>query len=446
LPEVKRIVRVIGALALSAGLVGSTTGSASAPRRDVDEAALRYGASLATQAATRARLGVLGDAIGCSDAQLVAYRRSTVEPEIVDHWYQVSQLWADLALLAASPGEGGMAGLVPEPFNTRETRCRVEKGFLFLEHLWDSSNAGYLPRSTPAGTAIERSPRYADDNALAGLVLLVAADMASDPTTARHYVGLARRQADFLRDSDMWDETFEGGFWWNTARGNSREGKPAQTNALAALFFGRLYQHTGDPLDREWALRTLWWLDSVLFDSTRSLYRWSVTFEDLSRRTGSTIRPRYFNYEQGIAIQAQLAAYELDADLSRLERARALGEAVHSTFTSKELGGYNLQAGLEQVFTSYSAWTSFGHLALYDVDGDERWLDLARANADALARHMRKPDGSYRLKAMVCARRVAPDCEGGQGSIVIDQTVDGAANAWAQHLNIALTERLLRTR
>ena len=440
------MVRLVGAVALVAGLLASTASSASAPRRDVDDAARRYGAAFAIQAATRERLGVLGDALTCAEARQVAYRRSTLEPEIVDHWYQSSQLWADLALLAASRDSLAVEGVLHEQFDAQDTRCRVEKGFLFLDGMWDVTSTGYLPRSHPAGTVIEDAPRFGDDNALAGLVLLAAAEVASSPTTARRYVDLARRQAEFLRDSGLWDETFDGGFWWNTGRGNSREGKPAQTNALAALFFARLYQHTADPLDREWALRTLEWLDSVLYDPTKSLYRWSVSFENLSSRVGSVIRPRYFNYEQGIAIQAQLAAYELDGDYGRLERARAVGDALHSTFSSTVLGGYNLQAGLEQVFTSYSAWTSFGHLALYDADGDERWLDLARANADALAVRLRRPDGGYGLKGQVCSRQVAPDCNGGKGSVVLDLTDDGAANAWAQHLNIALAARLHRAR
>jgi hypothetical protein len=436
----------MGAVALVTGLVASTASSASAPRRDVDDAAGRYGAAFAIQAATRERLGVLGDALTCSEAQLVAYRRSTLEPEIVDHWYQSSQLWADVALLAASRDGLAVEGVRDEQFDALDTLCRVEKGFLFLDGMWDVTSAGYFPRSTPTGTVIEGAPRFGDDNALAGLVLLAAAEVASSPTAARRYVDLARRQAEFLRDSGLWDETFDGGFWWNTARGNSREGKPAQTNALAALFFARLYQHTSDPLDRQWALRTLLWLDSVLYDPMKSLYRWSVTFENLSSRTGSVIRPRYFNYEQGVAIQAQLAAYELDGDPGRLERARGVGDALHSTFSSTVLGGYNLQAGVEQVFTSYSAWTSFGHLALYDADGDERWLDLARANADALAVRLRRPDGGYGLKALECVRHFVPGCEGGRGSTVVDLTVDGAANAWAQHLNVALAARLHQAR
>jgi hypothetical protein len=427
---VRVLMRLLGALAVAASLVAATTGSASAPLGDTDDALLRYGAALATQAATRSRLAAPGSSDHCVDAWHVAYSRSTAEPHTVDHWYQVSQLWADLALLSSTRDE--------------ETLCRVEKGFAFLEQLWDATHTGYLPRSTPAGKIVEDAPRFGDDNALAGLVLLAAADLAEDSRTARHYVALAERQAEFLRSSGLWDDTFGGGFWWNTSRGTTREGKPAQTNALAALFFARLYENTLDPLDRDWALLTLAWLDAVLYDPDRKLYRWSVTFENLSARTGVMLRPRYFNYEQGIAIQAQLAAYELDGDPRRLERAGDVGEAVHAAFSSKAIGGYNLQAGLEQVFTSYSAWTSFGHLALYDLDGDRRWLDLALANADALAGRLRAPDGGYAVKAMVCIRQFSPACEGGQGSMVIDRTIDGAANAWAQHLNIALADRLRR--
>ena len=43
------------------------------------------------------------------------------------------------------------------------------------------------------------------------------------------------------------------------------EGKPAQTNALAALFFARLYGVTGTPAHRDAALATIGWLDAALF-------------------------------------------------------------------------------------------------------------------------------------------------------------------------------------
>src|SRR5688572_27421431 len=54
-----------------------------------------------TQAATGARLRYMGSAQICAQASYVTYRRSDAEPNIVDQWYLVSQLWADAVLLAA---------------------------------------------------------------------------------------------------------------------------------------------------------------------------------------------------------------------------------------------------------------------------------------------------------------------------------------------------------
>src|SRR5437870_3405693 len=38
-----------------------------------------------------------------------------------------------------------------------------------------------------------------------------------------------------------------------------------------------------------------------------------------------------------------------------------------SAFWSDELGSFNLEAGIQQVYAGFSAWTSIGHLALYDT-------------------------------------------------------------------------------
>src|SRR5205823_11816738 len=132
----------------------------------------------------------------------------------------------------------------------------------------------------------------------------------------------------------------------------------------------------------------------ILYDPTRHLYRWSAAFANVPMRNGALISNRVFNYDQGLAIQAQLAAYELDGDPGRLARATDIGRAITPTFWSAELGSYNLEAGVPQVFTSYAAWTSLGHLALFQLDGDAAWIDQARMNADALTARMRSPDGS----------------------------------------------------
>jgi hypothetical protein len=305
------------------------------------------------------------------------------------------------------------------------------------------ATGGYYPRSDLTGTLVERGTRYTDDNSLAGLALLAAADTVGDGPARRRYVHAARREAEFLMASGLWDETFGGGFWWNTNRGDTGEGKPAQSNALAALFFARLHRETGAEAHRAWAVLTMRWLDAVLYQPSRELYRWSVGYADPPTRTGVRVHERYFNYDQGIAIEALLETAALDPIPGHRARARAAGRAVDRAFWGAERGGYNLEAGVEQVYVSYAAWTSLGHLALYAADGNERWLDMARRNADALAAAAREADGGYAYRHYRCVDRSAPGCESGQVRWVVDRTRDTSAQAWHQHLDAAIAARLL---
>jgi hypothetical protein len=410
-----------------------------------DEGAGRLAMALATQGATRARLGVLGDAFDCADARFVSFRRSDAEPQFADQWYVASQLWADAVLLDVASRQTGNGDSLTSGWDARDTQCYLEKGFVFLDRLWDYTSAGYFPRANPVGGDVDRGARFTDDNLIAGLALLDAARASSDDYAVRRYVHAARREADFLllESTGLWDSTFGGGFWWNTGRGDSQEGKPAQTNALAALFFARLYAATNDATYRDWALRSLLWLDTILYDPSRHLYHWSVSFTDIPHRTGATVSQRYFNYDQAIAVEAQLAALRLDSDQNRLSRGRDVARSTHSAFWSAELGGYNLEANVDQVFTSYGAWTSFGFLALFDVDPDPNWLELTRTNVQALEARLREADNGFAYRAYRCVDRVAKGCESGQVQQVVDHTRDTAAQAWVQHLQAALAERLL---
>ncbi len=110
------------------------------------------------QAATRQKLAVLGDAFTCTDARFVSYRRSDTDPEVTDQWYVASQLWADAFLL-----DGLSAPPTPE-WSFDDARCYLNKGFVFLDRLWDYTSSGYFPESNPAGTTVKTGPRYSDDN------------------------------------------------------------------------------------------------------------------------------------------------------------------------------------------------------------------------------------------------------------------------------------------
>jgi hypothetical protein len=449
--ELLRLAGVV-LLVIACGL-GAASSQAAPTRQDTSDPNALIAAARATQAATRARLQVLGDAFECPDARFVSYRRSDFEPDFVDHWYVASQIAADLALMEAllppvahiddgdePPASGTRAP--PEDWDAQLARCYVEKAHLFLDRQWDYVGGGFFPRSNATGTRVEDDLRFGDDNALTGLALIALAKLTDDPLRRQQYMHAARRQAEVLTQLGLWDTVFGGGFWWNSSRGASREGKPAQTNALAALFFGRLYLATGEENHRAWMLRTLLWLDTILWDPTKQLYRWSVSYQDLAARTGALLNTRYVNYDQSIAIEAQLLAGQLDGDPARLPRALAVGRAVQETFWVPG-HGYRLGAGGDQVYTSYGAWTSLGHLALYDSTGDPEWLALARTNLDTLTRDVGEPDGGVGMQAFRCAGPFAQYCPPGSSDTrwIVDHIRDGAAQAWMQRLQVELARR-----
>jgi hypothetical protein len=393
-----------------------------------------------TQATTRSRLRV-ADQESCADASYVSYRRSDVQADVADQWYVASQLWADAELLRATAATRGSNGSVGA---ADDGPCHLAKGFQFLERLLDAG--GYSARAAPDGSNVAGGLHYADDNAVAGLSLLAAADVERDPIPRERYLTAARSVAAFLTTSGLWDEMFGGGFWWNSNKGDRWEGKPAQSNALAALFFARLHAATGDATYGAWAVKTLAWLDDTLYDPSTRLYRWSVRYEDMKNRTGGPIfYSRYFNYDQAIALEAQILTAKIDGLIDRLDRAREIGRVMHAGLWNATHGGYNLEVGVDRIYASYGAWTSLGHLALYDLDGDPAWLDMAQRNANALDAMFRRADGGYGWRHFRCVtpiERNRPGCEGGESVWVVDQTHDGAAQAWMQHLQAAIAHRL----
>src|SRR4051812_39534923 len=172
-----------------------------------------------TQQATRGALRVLGSGSRCAEARFVSYRRSDREPDVVDQWYVVSQLWADAALLAADADNPKLRAEVRsanrqargQQWDEDEARCHLDKGFVFLDRLWDDDDGGYYPRSNANGSKISVKAQYADDNALAGLALLAAVESADDSFSRDYYVYAAVQEAQYLQESGLWDDTFGGG-------------------------------------------------------------------------------------------------------------------------------------------------------------------------------------------------------------------------------------------
>jgi uncharacterized protein YyaL (SSP411 family) len=197
---------------------------------------------------------------------------------------------------------------------------------------------------------------------------------------------------------------------------------------LAIQLFARLFGITGQPRWRTGSLQLDAWTDENLYDRDAGLYRWSVSYADCAARAGRVVDERFFGYDQGCMIEAKLALYRnVQADADHLGRAQALAEHLEPTFWHSPEGGFNLEHGIEQVYSIYASWLTPSLLALLRVDGSERWLDLARRNVDALNSYLRAQDGGYYKAAYLR-----------KGVWQTDRTRDTAANAGMQRAQALL--------
>jgi hypothetical protein len=395
-------------------------------------ATVRLARAQETRAFTERSLQYLAGAPDCPRAVFVSYATSSEAPQITSQWYDVSQIRADLAL--APPGD---------PL----ARCWAFRGFTFVDRLWDRAtpSGGFFARADLAGEDVLRPDKFVDDNSLAGLAWMEAALSSADRLERQLMLGRAQATADFLMSGGVWDDTFGGGFWWNTTKGAAPEGKPAQTNGLAAEFFLQLYGLTGEPVYREWAEKTLAWLDTRLYDLHGGLYRWNVHYADLQRQQGEVVSDRFFNYDQGVLIEANLLAYQqLGEDQRYYQRAWSLGRRIDPVFWDQQRGGYNLEAGIPQVVTVYSAWLSQSFLMLYAVDRDPYWLERASANVDALNATLWDPaNGGYYHRHYVCRDPGPPGCAGG-ASWSFDPAKHTVDQAWMQRVQALLATSLVK--
>jgi uncharacterized protein YyaL (SSP411 family) len=379
--------------------------------------------AIAHRAYTAARLAHYSGAADCAAAPFVAYARSNVDDGIADAWYVALQVSADAALVR---------------LGAAEYRCEMDKALAYLERFW-MPEGGYAPRADLGGITLDPAEKFADDNALIGLAYLDAAGATPDSETRARYLAAACRVAAYLQQT-YWDDTFDGGFWWSTRQAAAREGKPAQANALAAALFLRLHELTGDPAARDWADRTLAWLDATLWDDDTALYRWAVHYADLATHTGQAVSPHYFNYDQGLLIEAHLLRYQIEgragADLARAQRIAA---ALDDTFWDARRPGYSLRSGVVWIYPTFAAWLTPPLVALYQVDANPRWLEMARRNVETLAASMRDADdGGYYDYAWDCTRWATRRERCPESGWVLSPAKPGGAQAAVQRAQAAL--------
>ncbi len=208
----------------------------------------------------------------------------------------------------------------------------------------------------------------------------------------------------WLMHADLWDSTFGGGFWWNTAHPY----KPAQSNGLALQLFLRLYLATGRAEHLDHARQTYDWLHGMLLDDD-GLYAWKIAPGGIDRTK--------FAYDQAIMIEAELLMHRATQHVTHsihLGRAQALAAALKQKLWDPIFGGFliNTKEPLQRS-PVFSGWATQSLVQLYEADRNEAWLDDAQANVDILNLFLRDPtsggyysacqvDGSNRTTVQQC--------------------------------------------
>jgi hypothetical protein len=288
-------------------------------------------------------------------------------------WYNISQLDADAAMIARGDAR---------------YQTYMDATHAFMDHFWMTGPLGGYAAATSEGISggVAIGDAFVDDNSLAGVAYLDAADVTTGDVRSG-YIAAARSIANYLMFSGLWDGTYDGGFWWST----QKHEKPTNANGLAMQLFFRLHRLTGESFYLDWGNSIRTWLEARLWQEDRQLFAWQVT--------ANGVEDANFSYDAGIMIEAYLADYATTGDGALIARAEAIAGAMETTLWdhAPDGGGFVINTRDWRLSPVYSGWPSQSLVRLFEVDGDAALLVRARANVDIINARLRVPeDGGYR--------------------------------------------------
>jgi hypothetical protein len=302
-------------------------------------------------------------------------------------WYNGSQMYADAAFIQA-----GDDRYTPYMNNTQT----------FMGNLWDiaSPSGGYFAAVNVDGTGANGG-QYVDDNSLIGVIYLDAYAVSTGTTQAQ-YLASAEACANWLINSGQWDDTYGGGFWWNT----DKQVKPTQSNGLALQLFSRLYKMTGNTLYRTWANKVDTWLNDQMFDASNGLYIWQI-------EAGGVKQTVNFTYDNAIMIEADLEYADAFSKPAYITKAEKLAKALDAVLWDNASGVYLFNTTDPRVNPTWCGWATQALLHLYQVDPKAVWLDHARRNIDFMNANLRNSQtGGYYNFVNLDGSGVSTDIEG----------------------------------
>jgi len=315
-------------------------------------------------------------------------------------WYDGSQMYADAAFIQAGDNR-----YTPYMNNT----------FAFMGDLWGtvSPSGGYYAAVNVNGEEANGG-QYVDDNSLIGVIYLDAYAVSTGTTQAQ-YLASAEACANWLITSGQWDNTYGGGFWWNT----EKKVKPTQSNGLALQLFSRLYKITGNTLYRTWANKTDTWLNEQMFDASKGLYIWQI-------ETGGVKQMTNFTYDNAIMIEADLEYADAFSKAAYVGKAEKLANSLNRVLWDETSGVYQFNTLDPRVNPTWCGWATQALLHLYQEDPKAIWLDHARRNIDFMNANLRNSQtGGYYNFANLDGSGVSTDIEG------VDQ-------AWMERMQVLL--------
>jgi mannose/cellobiose epimerase-like protein (N-acyl-D-glucosamine 2-epimerase family) len=317
-------------------------------------------------------------------------------------WYTVSQIYADAAMVA-----NGDASYLASMNQTSD----------WMEHLWDKNdpNGGYFGFAALDGTGAS-GIKYVDDNSLSGMVYLEAYELSTGAYKDA-YLDKAKRCADWLIKSGLFDQTHGGGFWWTT----DRTVKPTQTNGLALQLFSKLYQLTGEKVYLDWANSVNSWLNSKMYDASTGLYAWQ--FEENGLRNNV-----FFTYDNAIMVEAFLLYAAATNDNSYVAKAQALGHAMNRVLWDAQHNVYIFNTADRRVTPAWCGWGTQAMIRLYEQDKNASWLMYAKGNVDAINTVLQNPANKGYLQFANLD---------GSGKY---SNYEGVDQAWMQRLQVMLSK------
>ena len=317
-------------------------------------------------------------------------------------WYTVSQIYADAAMVV-----NGDASYLTS----------MNQTFEWMEHLWDKNdpNGGYFGFASLDGS-VASGIKYVDDNSLSGMVYLEAYEVSTG-SYKEAYLAKAKRCADWLIKSGLYDQTHGGGFWWTT----DRQVKPTQTNGLALQLFSKLYKITGEKVYLDWAVLVNTWLNTKMYDANTGLYAWQ--FEENGLRNNV-----FFTYDNAIMVEAFLLYAQATNDKVYVAKAQEIGKAMNRVLWDTQHNVYIFNTADRRVTPAWCGWGSQAMIRLYEQDKNASWLSYAKGNVDAINTVLLNPaDKGYLQFANL----------DGSGKY---SNYEGVDQAWMQRLQVMLSK------